>query len=276
MDGSEPFFLYLSPPAPHLPATPAKRHRNAFAEEVAPRPPSFDEEDTSDKPLWIRHRQRISEKEVSNIDTRYRKRLESMLAVDEMVASLIGELRAAGKLDDTFIFLTSDNGWEQGEHRIHIEKSFPYEETARVPLFVRGPEITPGSTMQKLVLNTDLASTFAELAEVEFSGDGRSLVPLLRGEEPRSWRSTILLEGFGEYFDVGASPPEYRAVRNESHKYVEYVNGERELYDLEDDPYELDNLYKSADPSLVEDLKAKLKGLESCAGEECQDAENAF
>jgi arylsulfatase A-like enzyme len=89
VDSSDPFFLYLAPPAPHLPATPAKRHRNAFAEEEAPRPPSFNEEDVSDKPLWLRNRQRISEAEVSNIDKRYHRRLESLLAVDEMVASLI-------------------------------------------------------------------------------------------------------------------------------------------------------------------------------------------
>ena len=274
VDSSDPFFLYLAPPAPHLPATPAKRHRNAFAEEEAPRPPSFNEEDVSDKPLWLRNRQRISEAEVSNIDKRYHRRLESLLAVDEMVASLIGELEAAGKLDNTFIVLTSDNGWEQGEHRIHIEKSFPYEESARVPLFVRGPGVSPDSKVETLVLNTDFASTFAELAGVEFLGDGRSLVPLLRGEEPPSQRTAILLEGFGEYFDVGSGPPAYEAVRTESHKYVEYVNGERELYDLEADPYELENVYESADPSLTENLKTKLDALRDCAEAGCREAED--
>ena len=274
-DDTEPFFLHLSPYAPHLPVTPAKRHRNAFDEEEALRPPSFNEEDVSDKPYWLRHRQRISEDEVSNIDKRYQRRLESMLAVDEMVASLIGELEAAGKLDNTFIFLTSDNGWYQGEHRIHIEKSFPYEEGARVPLFVRGPGVSPDSKAETLVLNTDFASTFAELAGVEFLADGRSLVPLLRGEEPPSQRTAILLEGFGEYFDVGSGPPAYEAVRTESHKYIEYVNGERELYDLEDDPYELENVYRSADSSLIENLKTKLDALRSCAEAGCREAEDA-
>ncbi|MCA1717235.1 MAG: sulfatase [Actinobacteria bacterium] len=273
-DHSEPFFMHLSPHAPHLPASPAKRHRNAFAEEAAPRPPSFNEEDVSDKPLWIKHRQRISEEEVSNIDTRYRRRLESMLAVDEMVASLIQELEAAGKLDNTVIFFTSDNGWEQGEHRIHIEKSFPYEESAHVPFFVRGPGISSDSKVEKLALNTDLASTFAELAGVNFSGDGRSLVPLLRGEDPQ-WRSNILLEGFGEYFSDGSAPPAYEAVRTDSHKYIEYINGERELYDVEADPYELENVHDSADPSLIENLKTKLDALRNCAAESCREAEDS-
>jgi len=272
-DTSEPFFLYLSPPAPHLPATPAKRHRNAFADEAAPRPPSFDEEDVSDKPSWIRHKQRISAEESSAIDNRYRRRLESMLAVDEMVASLVDELEAAGKLDNTFIFFTSDNGWHQGEHRISTQKSYPYEEAARVPLFVRGPGVTPGSTVQKLALNTDFAPTFAELAGLRFPADGRSLVPLLRGEDPQ-WRSAVLLEGWAEYFSIGQSPA-YKGVRTGSHKYVEYENEERELYDLVADPYELENIYGSADPSLIDDLKTKLDALRSCAEAGCQEAEDA-
>jgi arylsulfatase A-like enzyme len=142
---SKPFFMYVAPTAPHAPATPAERHEDAFAEEKAPRPPSFNEEDVSDKPSKIRETSRLSDEEVSEIDARYRKRLSSMLAVDEMVASLLKELEAAGKLDNTFIFFTSDNGWLQGEHRLNMQKDRAYEESARVPLFVRGPGIAAGS-----------------------------------------------------------------------------------------------------------------------------------
>ena len=127
--------------------------------------------------------------------------------------------------------------------------------------------------MEKLVLNTDFASTFAELAGMELLADGRSLVPLLRGEELSSQRTAILLEGFGENFDLGSGPPAYEAVRTESHKYVEFVNGERELYDFEDDPYELENVYESADPSLTEYLKTKLDALRNCAKAECREDE---
>ena len=271
-DSSEPFFLYLSPPSPHLPASPAKRHQNAFAEEAPPRPPSFDEEDVSDKPLYIRSKPRLSAEETLGIDNRYRRRLESMLAVDETVASLIQELEAVGELDNTYIFFASDNGWEQGEHRISMEKGYPYEESARVPFFVRGPGVSPGSKVEKLILNTDFAPTFGELAGVELAADGRSLMPLLRGEDPQ-WRSAVLLEGWGENVSVGL-PPEYKAVRTESHKYVEYVNGERELYELEADPYELENVYESADPSLIEALKTKLDALRSCAEAGCREAED--
>jgi N-acetylglucosamine-6-sulfatase len=265
---SQPFFLYLAPAAPHEPAIPAERHQGVFAHEEAPRPPSFDEEDVSDKPSWIREIDGLSDEQISEIDDRYRNWLASMLAVDEMVASLVQELEIVGELDNTFIFFTSDNGYHQGEHLIDYGKNTPYEESARVPLFVRGPGVAAGSKVERLALNTDFAPTFADLAGIESSADGRSLAPLLRGEDP-VWRSAVLLEGFS-----GGNPPSYEAVRTETHKYVEYDNGETELYDLEADPYELENLPKIADPFLVADLNTKLNALRSCAGDECQKAED--
>ena len=299
-----PFFAYVAPTAPHSPATPAERHEGAFADEEAPRPPSFNEEDVSDKPPPLGNAKRISEEEISDIDAYHRQVLRSMLAVDEMVASLVQELEAAGELDETFIFFVSDNGWQGGEHRIRFGKNRPYEESVHVPFFVRGPGVPAGSKVERLALNTDLAPTFAALAGASFASDGRSLAPLLLGEEPASWRSAVLLERFpreesGEEVSakskdkskdkskeattgpggmpkggVGGSPA-FKAVRTESHKYVEYDNGETELYDLEADPYELDNVYESAGPSLVEDLKTKLDALEDCAGEGCREAEDA-
>ncbi len=306
----KPFFAYVAPTAPHSPATPAERHKGAYAGEEAPRPPSFDEEDVSDKPSPYNAAERISEEEASNIDDYYRQRLESMLAVDEMVASLLEELEAAGELDETYVFFTSDNGWFQGEHRIQSTKNRPYEEAARVPLFVRGPGVATGTNMEKLALNTDFAPTFAHLAGTTFpNADGRSLEPLLRGEGS-SWRSAVLLEmlrqeggggegnsqvkakgkakgktGKGKEGKTGAggvpkSGPggagAFEAVRTGTHKYVEYQSGERELYDLQNDPYELESLHESVDPSLLEDLKAKLDALKSCSEEGCREAEDAL
>jgi arylsulfatase A-like enzyme len=266
---SQPFFLYLGPAAPHEPAIPAERHKGTFADEEAPRPPSFDEEDVSDKPSWIQEINSLSDEQIAEIDDRYRNWLASMLAIDEMVASLVQELEDAGELDNTFIFFTSDNGYHQGEHLIDYGKNTPYEESARVPLFVRGPGVPAGSEVERLALNTDFAPTFADLAGIEFSADGRSLAPLLRGEDP-AWRSSVLLEGF-----AGGNPPSYEAVRTETHKYVEYENGETELYDLEADPYELENLPKLTNPSLAVNLKTQLNVLRGCAGNGCQRAEDA-
>jgi arylsulfatase A-like enzyme len=265
-----PFFAYVNPTAPHEPAIPAERHRGAFAAEKAPRSPSFDEEDVSDKPSWIRDGERFSEEDVSETDERYRRRLESMLAVDEMVASLVEELEAVGELDNTYIFFTSDNGFLQGEHRLYNIKDRPYEESARIPFFVRGPGIASGTEVEELALNTDFAPTFAGLAGISFPADGRSFLPLLRGEEPSAWRSAVLLEGF-----VGRGARVYAAVRTEDYKYVEYGNGEEELYDLSADPYELENIYDSVDPTLIEDLETRLEALRDCSGDECREAEDA-
>ena len=265
-EDSRPFFMHVAPTAPHGPATPAERHEGVFASEDAPRPPSFDEEDVSDKPDFVSSLDRISEEEASDISDYYRQRLESMLGVDEMVGALVEELEALGELDDTYIFFTSDNGWFGGEHRIQEGKNRPYEEAARVPLWVRGPGIAPESTVEKLTLNTDFAPTFADLAGADFLADGRSLAPLLRGEDP-PWRSAVLLEKLGR----GA----FEGIRTETHKYVEYDNGKKELYDLEADPYELESLHERGAPSLLEDLKAKLDALRSCSEEECRGAEDA-
>jgi arylsulfatase A-like enzyme len=291
---SKPFFMYVAPTAPHMPAEPAERHKDAFADEKVPRTPSFSEEDLSDKPSWIRNKPSlfahpIFSATIAGIEElrstqNYRQRLRSMLAVDDMVASLVQELKDVGKLDDTFIIFTSDNGWLQGEHRIPAGKVLPYEESIRVPLFVRGPGVPAGSKVDKMVLNTDFASTFADLAgePYPFDGpvDGRSFAALLRGEEP-TWRSSILLESpekgdqqeEDQEEDTHTSAP-YEAVRTGTYKYVEYADGERELYDLEADPYELDNIYGSADSSLLGDLKAKLDALRSCAGAGCREAED--
>ena len=267
---SEPFFLYLAPSAPHEPATPAERHKDAFTDEKTPRSASFDEEDVSDKPSWIRERRTISDREASRkIDALYLERLASMLAVDERVDHLVRELTSTDRLDNTFIIFASDNGWQQGEHRIRSGKLYPYEESIRTPLFVRGPGVPAGSQVEELVLNDDLAPTIADLAGVSFPADGRSFTPLFGGEGP-PWRSAVLLEAAG-----GGSPPTYRGVRTETHKYVEYQTGEKELYDLSADPYELESLHESADASLVEDLKAKLDALKSCSREGCKETEDA-
>jgi arylsulfatase A-like enzyme len=188
---------------------------------------------------------------------------------------------------------------------VQFGKNRPYEESARVPLFVRGPEVAPGSETQKLTLNTDFAPTFAHLAGVEFPADGRSLRPLMGGADPSSWRSSVLLEklevqesgeeekgkakgkkdkgkkgkgkekkGPGGQGGPGGSS-DFQAVRTETHKYVEYNNGERELYDLDADPYELENIYESADPSLLGDLQTRLEELRTCSEAGCRQAEDA-
>jgi arylsulfatase A-like enzyme len=267
-DDEQPFFMYLAPKAPHFPHTPAPRHKNAYAGVKAPRPPSFNEGDIADKPAWVRGFPRLTSTDRQKIDKIYRSRLQMLLSLDEMVAGLIGELKATGELNNTYVFFTSDNGYHLGEHRIDLHKNTPYEEAIRVPLVVRGPGVLAGRTVDEMTLNIDFAPTIAELAGVSAPKfvDGRSLVPLLSATPSATWRSAFLLE---------RGIPTYVGIRTETHKYVEHATGEKELYDLSSDPYELESRHETAAPALVKGLKSRLKVLKACAGEYCWDAEDA-
>ncbi|MBW3633162.1 MAG: sulfatase [Chloroflexi bacterium] len=308
----DPFFLYIAPFAPHGPSTPASRHTGAFADVQAPRPPSFDEDDVSDKPTWVQALPPLRADQIALLDDRYQRRLRSLLAVDEMVASLIETLTAAGTLDNTYILFTSDNGYHLGEHGIPVGKQSPYDESLRVPLIVRGPGVPTGVVEEAIALNIDLAPTFAELAGASPAPfvDGRSLVPLLHGETPAGWRQGFLVEHYGRTLPdqwgtsgpvpmeeasrdgdeddleeadgdevIGVTPidsPPYLGLRTEQYLYVEYANGERELYDMPADPYQLQNLAATADPALLADLAARLDQLRVCAGADCRSAEDTL
>ena len=143
--GNAPFFLYLAPYAPHKPATPAPRHANLFAGLHAPRTPSFDEADVSDKPARIRKLPRLSAADIAAIDNLYRRRTQSLQAVDEAVAAVVQALEESGQLANTYILFTSDNGFHMGQHRMKAGKYTPYETDVHMPLLVRGPGIAAGS-----------------------------------------------------------------------------------------------------------------------------------
>jgi N-acetylglucosamine-6-sulfatase len=306
------FFMWLGPTAPHQPAEPAPRHEDALPDVSLPRSPSFDEEDVSDKPDWVRDNPPLSSEQIAAAEDLYRKRLQSMLAVDEMIGQLVAALRESGELDNTYIFFTSDNGYHLGTHRLSVGKWTAYEEDIRVPLFVRGPGVPEGRKLEHLVLNNDLAPTFAQLggAEPPSFVDGRSLVPLLRGDPPSpdEWRRAFLVEAFEEltgtpsladedtprlltgdqwpYEDSrraslldrpsleDAGRPGLDAVRTEDRLYVEYETGESELYDLRNDPYELSNAYEDTELKRLWRVKGWLEALRDCVAEECRAAED--
>ena len=288
----KPFFVYLATYVPHAPATPAPRHQGTFATATAPRSPSFNEADVSDKPEFVRSRNELAPRVMAQIDEDYRKRLQSLQAVDDLIASLVEVLQAQGELQRTYIVFTSDNGFHLGEHRLPAGKNTPYEEDIRVPMIVRGPGVPEGRTLPHMALNIDFAPTFAELAGVAAPGfvDGRSLVPLL-GSTPMTldrWRQAFMVEHYTRGQPAGAQPvrplqrqrgadaiPEYQAFRAREYVYVEYATGERELYDLVKDPFELQNQYTSADQTLIGQLRSYLATLRRCAGPSCRAAEDA-
>ncbi|MCL4528094.1 MAG: sulfatase [Chloroflexi bacterium] len=301
---SKPFFIYLAPYAPHEPAAHAPRHANLFSHLRAPRAPSFNEPDVSNKPGGIRGNPLLDAGQIAKMDELYRQRVRSMQAVDEMVARLINTLKETGKLDNTYIIFTSDNGYHLGQHRLYSGKGTPYEEDIVVPFIIRGPGIPAGLVVKDSIAgNTDIAPTIAELAGVDPPAfvDGRSLVPLWSANSPPSdWRQGYLIEYYGSETATGyeshlissgvvdqlREPPDpaqltgsaplakFFAVRTPQYIYVEYPSGERELYDLKQDPYELNNIASTADRNLLGQFSAWLKELVECSGASCRAAEN--
>jgi arylsulfatase A-like enzyme len=266
----KPFFAYVAPKAPHDPSTPARRDKHTFDGIRAARSPSFNEKKVADKPPWIRKLPRLSDAKKAKIDKRAEKRAETLQALDDLVAGIVGKLGDSGVLSNTYVFFTSDNGFQMGEHRItRPGKGRSYEESVRVPLLARGPGIAAGREAQKLALNTDYLPTFTDLASAQTPGyvDGRSLRPVLKGNAT-AWRSAVLLEAH----DAPRNTPPYSGIRTSSTKYVEYAGGKRELYFLGKDPDELRNRYPAAKSSAR--LVHRLDALRTCAGVGCRAAEN--
>ena len=247
------------------------------------------------------------------MDKYQRNRLASTLAIDEMVGDLVDALEESGELDNTYIFFTSDNGYHAGEHRLTTGKWTAYEEDIRVPLIVRGPGVPEGAKREELVLNNDLAPTFADIAGAQVPSfvDGRSLMPLLTDNPlaPEDWRSAFLVEAASELTgpeapsigedwvrptlsgdpwpndwqqrlaEGGVEPqdwgrPAFEAIRTQRYLYVEYHNKERELYNLRKDPFELNNAYDDTDAGVLRRLEDRLAALRGCAGTACTDAED--
>jgi N-acetylglucosamine-6-sulfatase len=178
------------------------------------------------------------------------------------VAELVAALEETDQLERTYIVYMTDNGYLLGEHRL-VSKGLPYEESVATPLLVRGPGVPAGQSREQLVANLDVAQTFADLAGASSPthADGRSLAPLLTENAPQEWRNALLLEG-----------PSWSGVRAERYAYYEYESGVRELYDLQEDPYQLKSIHQSADPALLSYLRARLEELEDCTGRRCRTA----
>jgi len=265
---SEPFFLYLTPYAPHEPATPAPRHVGAFAGVTVPHTPSFNEADVSDKPVAIRSLPLLGPDTIALMDTLYEHQLESLQGVDDMLQAIVDVLTSTHQLDNTYIFYSSDNGYHMGQHRLGAGKATIYEEDIHVPLVVRGPGIPAGAVYQQLVANIDLAPTFAELAGAAVPAfvDGRSLVPILTGDGA-VWRKGLLFELQGTGISNGA-------IRTGRYLYRR-VGTAREMYDLIADPYELQNIALTADSTLEAGLDAWLTQLKPCVGAICRAVEDS-
>lgn len=283
-DQKKPFFLYLSHKGVHAEFEPAERHKGKYADLPIITPPSMyiTATDSSkfygqatapqthvnfrDIPDWVRS-QRFSWHGVDfmyhgaiEYDSFYRRYLETLQAVDESVEQVIKWVKEKGLENSTMVVYMGDNGFSFGEHGL-IDKRHAYEESMRVPMLVWAPGmVKPHSVVEQVIMNVDIAPTFLELAGIKKPAQmqGNSFAPILRGENI-PWRNRV----FYEYYWEAAFPqtPTIFAVRTDRYKYI-YNFGVwdiNELYDLQKDPYEMNNLIR--DKSLQEqglELKQEL------------------
>jgi N-acetylglucosamine-6-sulfatase len=297
---------------------PAPRNYDWFKGARLPhdRQEGFDEGNVTDKPRFIREAEHLTLNDKHTYRVYWQKQLESLRSVDDGVKEIIDTLGGLSRLRNTYILFTSDNGFFFGEHRLLGGKFLAYEPATHLPFLIRGPGIRPGSSTGELTANIDIAPTILELAgaTADKSIDGRSMVPFLHDPDLRT-RRPLLFESFVETSDVeqqggaetqpgyepaadsggalarpsssegGASasllapPKDYEGIRLGPYKYIAWPSGEKELYNINKDPNELNNLVKIPNYFPVRNYLHTLLtggvdeegGLEDCIGRTCQE-----
>jgi N-acetylglucosamine-6-sulfatase len=272
-----PFVIEIATFAPHAPYTPAPRDADALPGIRAPRTPAFNAAADANAPQWLKAHRALSDADMAEIDQDFRKRAQSVLAVDAMIGDLQAAATAIGEAGNTYFVFSSDNGYHMGEHRLMPGKMTAFDMDIRVPLIVTGPGVPVGTTVEEIVENIDLCPTFAELGGMmpSTSIDGRSLVPLLHGQKVADWRTMALIEHRGPVRNLvdpdlpgvrSGNPTTYEAIRGLKSLYVEYANGDKEYHDLATDPDELRNGFSSLFAKQQAALHATLEAVRSCNG----------
>ena len=233
-----------------------------------PQPANFNEADVSDKPRVIRQRPLLNARRIAAIQENWQQRRETLMSVDEAIASIVETLRQSGELDNTLILFTSDNGFFHGEHRVANGKVLWYEPSIHLPLLMRwtGNQSLPrGVHRSQLTMNVDDAETILDAAGVRAgrTEDGVSLLPFWRDRGKETGRDLLI--------DNSPGAGHFDGIRTLHYKYAEYANGDRELYDLRKDPEELQSQHANpAYDALKASLAARLHNLVNCAGTSCR------
>jgi len=285
----KPFCLFMNPFAPHAPFYRARRHLDLYNGVAIPKPATFDD-DLKGYPGKPRSFAEANNKIGSTIlGTDCPRSLEELckdhyagvVDNDDNLGRMIDWLERAGRLDDTVVILTSDHGFFLGEWGLY-DKRLMHEPSIRVPFVVRYPALVKaGSTCDKVALNVDVAPTLLELAGLPAAPatHGRSLVPLFKGETPENWRKDWLYEYY-EYPQWEHVRP-HRGVRTERYKLIHYYKlsdfpdapEEFELYNLQEDPGELHNLYSQPGyAGLTRQLMERIGQLRQETGDFSKDA----
>jgi arylsulfatase A-like enzyme len=260
-DHEKPFCLLLWYKAPHRSWLPAKRFENLYQDTKMPEPLTFND-DYEGRPDAVKNADmKIGDfDDVPDLDTFLKNYYRTLVGVDENVGRVLDALERLGFEKNTVVLYSGDNGFFLGEHHF-FDKRLMYEPSIRVPLLVKYPKmIRPGILNQDMVLNVDIAPTILDLAGVPASEnvDGKSIKSLLRGKSI-PWRSAFLYE----YYEYPAvhMVRKNRGIRTERWKYIHYFEDpeEFELYDIQNDPHEVNNLYGNpAFKDVFEQLRERL------------------
>ena len=238
----DPFLLVLAADEPHYPARPAPGDESLFPSFLY-RPPSYLEPDIGDKPSLIQllapnlccHPEFPT---AAAADEFHRDQLRSLVGLDRVIETIRQRLQDHGVIGRTVFFFFSDNGLLRGEHQTW-SKDWAYEESLGVPMIAIGPGMLPRSDSRLVVANLDIPATLYDLGGIEADTDGRSLAP--RFADPQAAGRAHVAA------DFAYRPRYWAALVTEDWKYVEWGNGEVELYDLVNDPYEMESVH--ADPA---------------------------
>lgn len=246
---SQPFFAYVAYAAPHGPCTwETAADRSSTKTIPVPAPPSKNEPDVSDKPDFVQDLPLLTNTDLAEIQARYRQGAAALQAVDRRVDQLFTTLTASGRLADTVILFTNDNGWLSGEHRLEKGKQVIYDEAIRIPLLVYWPGATPRTDDTHVVSAIDLPATIAAIAGAAppTSRPGWNLEDVVF-DPLSSWREEVLVESL----ETGTARPPWHAVHTLTEIYAKYVDPLQgtEYYDLTSDPYQL--LNRVSEPSLA-------------------------
>lgn len=249
--GDKPFCLLVWFVAPHEPFFRARRHFDLYRDTAVQKPPTFDDDlrGYPGKPKSFADAENKIGTTPSHVAAGSHEGLvknyyAGLVAVDENIGRILNYLEQKNILDDTAIVTGSDHGFFLGEWRL-FDKRLMHEPSIRVPLMMRYPKRIPAGTVRdEMVLDTDLAPTFLDLAGVPIPEhvQGKSVLPLARGADP-AFREAWYYEYFEWPNPEGVRP--HRGIRTERYKLMHYVMEpqEFELYDLESDPGETQNLY---------------------------------
>ncbi|XP_044762725.1 N-acetylglucosamine-6-sulfatase-like isoform X2 [Coccinella septempunctata] len=300
LNHEKPFFMTLATPACHAPFTAAKRHLHEFPNEKVVKNPSFNF--SSDEKHWIvKMPPKSLPTNISRLDVIQRKRLQTLLAVDEMVKDIVDELKNLNVYSNTYLIFTSDNGFHIGQFGQPWDKRQPYESDIKVPFFISGPDVPKNRVLTNVITAIDIAPTILDLADITVPKDmdGVSLKKMLKQYDNSQRYILIEYWGEGNIERIDRNCPwkdgnltecsqnswcKCQDSRNNTYTCVLHLSesthfkmcifsddlGFVEAYDLRSDPFELRNIAGDIDFEKRVFYRNILHKLTSCEGKSCR------